>query len=112
MTNFDFDMDNRQKKIEEKNKKEAAETEKKENGDTISESSKRKPEENSTNLVKKSKKSFKNKIDESGEESDFSSDLSKNGLTTSIYTAKAINQQPGHTSYLTFASLLHKKYLN
>ena len=36
----------------------------------------------------------------------------KNGSSTTLYTSKEINQQPGHTGFLTFATLLHKKYLN
>ncbi len=102
MTDFDFDMD---KKRKEENENEN------ENGDNeeCSDSLKRKQLDN----AQKSKRSCKKKNDESEDENDLGGeDLDKNGLTSTIYTAKPINLQPGHTSYLTFATLLHKKYLN
>lgn len=37
-------------------------------------------------------------------------DKNKNGLVTHQYVAKPINIQPGHTSFLTFATLLHKDF--
>ena len=37
-------------------------------------------------------------------------DKNKNGLVVSQFVAKPINIQPGHTSFLTFATLLHKDY--
>lgn len=45
------------------------------------------------------------------EDSDFSGD-EENEITTALYSAKPINIQPGHTGFLTFATLLHKDFSN
>jgi hypothetical protein len=51
------------------------------------------------------------KEDSGDDDDDDDDDLNKNGYIVSRYAAKAINQQPGHTGFLTFATLLHKDYL-
>lgn len=49
-----------------------------------------------------------------GDDEDDEDDDEENGDDggSSKYAAKPINQQPGHTSFLTFATLLHKDFLN
>jgi hypothetical protein len=49
-----------------------------------------------------------NDDDDDQEEDDY---LNKDGNIVNRYAAKAINLQPGHTGFLTFATLLHKDYL-
>jgi hypothetical protein len=59
----------------------------------------------------KSKKRKENK-DEDNSESNDDDDDDENGDCPAVtkYAAKAINSQPGHTGFLTFATLLHKEY--
>ena len=49
-----------------------------------------------------------NKFDNNQFEHD--EDDKRAGNKESVYTSKAINIQPGHTGFLTFATLLHKDY--
>lgn len=104
MQNFDFNMDIRPRREEEAAAEEGQEAN---NGNDKNdeEASKRKQETDK----KKSKK--KKSSDSDNEESESSEDENKQDCL-SVFTAKAINLQPGHTGFLTFATLLHKKYLN
>jgi tRNA (adenine57-N1/adenine58-N1)-methyltransferase len=52
-----------------------------------------------------------NKKHKKSTDSDEDDDNSDNVSNESIFTAKAINLQPGHTGFLTFATLLHKDFL-
>ena len=117
MTNFDFDMDSKPRRT----KEQVEDT----NGALIQENLqvdetavKRKTETDTTNGkntdFKKPKPFFTKKKSDSDDESADDEDVNedKNGSSTTLYTSKAINQQPGHTGFLTFATLLHKKYLN
>jgi hypothetical protein len=108
MTDFDFNMDMKPKNATKETQEtttlnEADETVKRKQSD----------ETNKDSEIHKKTKNEKINIRKSTADSDASEDdeSNKNCLTSSIYTAKAINQQPGHTSFLTFATLLHKKYL-
>lgn len=66
-------------------------------------------ESEEANGNKKQKKSGKRKIKD-GESSDSGDDEEDNGVL--MHTAKPINIQPGHTGYLTFATLLNKEFSN
>ena len=55
-------------------------------------------------------KKRKSDRDENNSDSDESDEESDAGPAKCQYAAKAINMQPGHTGFLTFATLLHKEY--
>lgn len=81
--------------------------------ETKTESTEAKPEEMITEIaqadVDKKRENGKKKHKRRDScDSDISGDES--GPTTSMYSAKPINVQPGHTGFLTFATLLHKDY--
>jgi hypothetical protein len=104
MANFDFNMD---MKIESANPNSIK------NGDKEThledDASKRKLDTCNNELLIKKKKS---KLDSNNEESDSSGDdeeCTANSKTVQ-YAVKPINLQPGHTSFLTFATLLHKDF--
>lgn len=62
---------------------------------------------------KRPKKSNENESDSDQDESssDLDTPVQQNNPSAPVYTAKAINLQPGHTGFLTFATLLHKDFL-
>lgn len=104
ISNFDFDIDIRNAKKREdffKKKEEEA------NGSKQQQQS---GEEVSKKNFKNNKKPKLVKNEESNdEEDDEDSEVDEQDKTQTItYTAKPINQQPGHTGFLTFATLLHK----
>lgn len=78
---------------------------------TKSESGEAKPEEMITETSQQVDKNSngKKKHKRRDSDSDDSGDDAA-GPTTSMYSAKPINVQPGHTGFLTFATLLHKDY--
>lgn len=59
------------------------------------------------NNIKRTKANDDDDVDNENEESESDSE---NGAKTTVYTAKPINLQPGHTGFLTFATLLHKDF--
>ena len=100
MQNFDFNMDQRQPAGV---KEDAAE-------DTGNNQENKRKETNEKKNNKKFK-SNKNGDNEEDEANESGSDLDNNdGSVVTHYTAKAINLQPGHTGFLTFATLLHKDF--
>ena len=111
---FNFNMDWRPKPAvteAEKEDKEGVKEEGKEEEKTAVENTdnqKRKEANNNNGKRKKFKKGGKNNDSDNEDDSgDDSSDEAGEGGKT-IYTAKAINLQPGHTGFLTFATLLPK----
>lgn len=59
---------------------------------------------------KEPNETFKNgKRNKKSYESDLS-DNDQDDVVSAMYSAKPINIQPGHTGFLTFATLLHKDY--
>jgi tRNA (adenine57-N1/adenine58-N1)-methyltransferase len=93
LQNFDFNLDMRNLDNDNKNE----------------ENSEKRADESNKNNAKNSKKFKKNNNRESDDDSD--EDMDENGDNDShstTYTSKPINLQPGHTSFLTFATLLHK----
>ena len=63
---------------------------------------------NGANNSKKSKRS--NTYKESAEDSEDDDEYGEVDSQSTTYTSKPINIQPGHTSFLTFATLLHKDF--
>lgn len=61
-------------------------------------------------LTAKNGKRNKKNSHRGGDAYDDSSDDDIDGPSTAIYSAKPINIQPGHTGFLTFATLLHKDF--
>lgn len=108
MQDFDFNMDIRPSKDD----NQLAETKDEAQNDTEMKDGSA-PKRESTSKPSKpaaNKKFRKQKKDES--DSELSSDNDDENSTSTVrYAAKPINLQPGHTSYLTFATLLHKDYL-
>ncbi len=49
------------------------------------------------------------KRSQASNDSDLSDD-DQDGVVSAMYSAKPINIQPGHTGFLTFATLLHKDF--
>lgn len=78
-------------------------------GEVQAVNSKRKETDNK-NKKKWIKKAKNYKKDDSESESE-DDDTDDEGSVAKQYTAKPINIQPGHTGFLTFATLLHKEYL-
>lgn len=60
-------------------------------------------------LKKEPKEASKNGKRNKNYESDLS-DNDQDDVVSAMYSAKPINIQPGHTGFLTFATLLHKDY--
>ena len=129
MTDFNFNIDNRQPRkqinkmeedeevakeddIENEEKDDVEEENEVKEAETVAhkgDEAKRKHVDNNKNKRVKRRNLPKNgKADESGSEED---EPFRGNSSTAIYSAKAINQQPGHTGYLTFATLLHKDYI-
>ncbi len=89
-----------------------------ENGDSKKSSSKpaikidfkRKNKKNNKSKKRKDNKDENESISESDNEDDDDDDDNLNRPAVVKYAAKAINSQPGHTGFLTFATLLHKEY--
>ena len=69
---------------------------------------KRKNKRNNKSKKRKEKKDENDSNSESDENDD--EDENEDRPAVVKYAAKAINSQPGHTGFLTFATLLHKEY--
>ena len=94
MPNFDFNMDMK------------VSNEANDQVDTVNSDENKRKEPGNNNENKNSNKKQKRSTD--SDEDDTNGDDVSN---ESIFTAKAINLQPGHTGFLTFATLLHKDFL-
>jgi len=94
MPSFDFNMDMRM----------SNETNDQADNVNNEEAKRKEPGSNSDN--KNSNKKPKRSTDSDEEDAN-----SVDESNESIFTAKAINVQPGHTGFLTFATLLHKDFL-
>ena len=109
MQNFDFDMDSKPVVAAKAESNEIAPETTAANQEET-DSNKRKDFKKPVKNTKRTKKSNENS-NSSGSESECEDESLKNGLVSTIFAAKAINIQPGHTGFLTFATLLHKDFL-
>lgn len=91
MADFNFDMDSKKSKSDDVAEK----------CDDVAEKNDDQP------AKKRSRANEENEEDDEDEEEN-----DDEGGKASKYAAKPINMQPGHTSFLTFATLLHKDFLN
>ena len=110
---FNFNMDWRPKpavtEADKVDKEEGKEEEKTAVENAETDNQKRKEANNNNGKRKKFKKGGKNNDSDTEDDSgDDSNDEAGEGGGKTIYTAKAINLQPGHTGFLTFATLLPK----
>lgn len=105
--NFDMDWKRPKEKDNEEVKQDTEETDvkKEEEGEELKR--KQQPDDNKK---PKNKKSKNNDQSENEEDSESENDVENQGSTQAQYTAKPINIQPGHTGFLTFATLLHKDF--